>query len=168
MRQLNYWSVNKAAEARGTGYAADFSPSSRYVYTSSIYPGRLFRYDLSSGNNTTIKNSERFIGKTNCMQHPGTGIGGGSCQVASGSSSAAVDGGGQVLRGPDGRMYVADRGAPWISVVNRPDAISGMTSPQTAASVDWRYGGLPLPGGALSFYGLPQMVSLYNPRFIQY
>lgn len=78
------------------------------------------------------------------------------------------EGGGQVLRGPDGKMYVADRSAPWISVVDHPDAPSGATSAQTAVNVGWRHGGLPLPGGALSYYGLPQMVSLYNPRFIQY
>ena len=38
MRQMNYWSVNNGSENRGVGYAADFSPSSRYIYTSSIYP----------------------------------------------------------------------------------------------------------------------------------
>jgi len=166
MRQMNYWSVNNGSEIRGAGYAADFSPTSRYVYTSSIYPGRLFRYDLSSGNNTTIKNSERFIGKTNCAERPGTGIAGGSCQAT--SYHPLEEGGGQVLRGPDGKMYVADRSAPWISVVDHPDASSGATSAQTAVNVGWRHGGLPLPGGALSYYGLPQMVSLYTPRFIQY
>lgn len=165
LNQLNHWSVTKHGVDRGMGYSADFSPSGRYIYASTIYSGRLFRYDLSAGNNSLIKNSERFIGNTACSLYP-----------ISWCSNAALsynyEGGGQVLRGPDDRMYVADNLAPWISVVDRPDADSGPTDSATSSNVGWAYGnsagGIKLPGGARSRFGLPQMVSLYTPRLIHY
>lgn len=165
LNQLSHWSITKHGVDRGMGYSADFSPSGRYIYASTIYSGRLFRYDLSAGNNSLIKNSERFIGNTACSLYP-----------ISWCSNAALsynyEGGGQVLRGPDDRMYVADNLAPWISVVDRPDADSGPTDSATSSNVGWAYGnstgGIKLPGGARSRFGLPQMVSLYTPRLIHY
>jgi len=164
--QLNYWEVVSGSENRGYGYSADFSPNGRYVYTSSIAPGKLFRYDLISGDNTTIKQSERFIGDTNCASYSGSGPDGNSCLIAGGR------GGGQVLRGPNDKMYVADQSASWVSVVHKPNAPNADTSEGTATNVVWNYGkfngGLKLPSGALSLYGLPQMVTLFSPRASSY
>ena len=155
---------------KSAGYSADFSPSGRYVYTSQIYPGALHRYDISSGNSTTIKLSERQIGLTNCQYHLKSEL---SYNNGSSRTDACViaafasgDGGGQVMRGPDNKMYVADRGARHISVINNPDAASAGTAAATATNIGWSYAGLPLPSGALSYYGLPQMVTLYSPRVL--
>ena len=81
--------------------------------------------------------------------------------------SQGADGGGQVLRGPDGRMYVADRGANKISYVERPDAPNAVTDAATAAAIGWNRGGLSL-GSGISMYGLPQMVTLHSPRLLSY
>ena len=160
---------------RSKGYSADFSPSERYVYVSEIYPGALYRYDISSGNSTTIANSKRLIGQTHCTAYLKSQLSynnGSSrtdaCVIDVNVIGAGIDGGGQVRRGPDGKMYVADRGAQHLSVIDKPDAPNGTTDAATAANVGWRYAGLPLPSGTLSYYGLPQMVTPYSPRFLQY
>lgn len=167
--ETNGWTVEKPLENRGAAYSADFSPSGRYVYTASIYPARIYRYDLHAGSNYNIKQSERFIGNSGCSDYHGTGIRGTRCLITSnGLAGTGPEGGGQILRGPDGRMYVADRGTKHISVIDHPDADSPAVHAQTATAVGWRYAGLPIPGGGYSFYGLPQMVTLYSPRLIQY
>lgn len=160
------WSVwsNENDNDYGSGYSADFSPNGKYVYATTLYSGRLFRYDISSKNDNIIKNSERFIGMTNCASFPGPGPKNTRCIQGAHSSQ----GGGQVLRGPNGKMYVADYGANHISVINNPDAPNGPDGPRTAANIGWQYGGLKLPPGQVGYYGLPQMVSLYTPRSIQY
>lgn len=173
LAQKNWWKVNHPTENRGQGYSADFSPSGRYVYTSSIYPARIFRYDTSSGNNVAIKDSERFIGKSGCSDYPGPYQLGTECRVSSAALSIGIGGGGgQILRAPDEKMYVADHSTPWLSVIANPEADNAATSAQTAVNVGWSYGrsagGLKLPGAARSYYGLPQMVSLFSPRFIYY
>lgn len=168
LNQLHQWAVEKPNETRGSGYSADFSPSGRYVYTASIYPGRLYRYDLNAGNDAAIKQSERFIGKTACNEYVGSGKKGTRCAEIEPWRTHPPGGGGQVLRGPDGRMYVADRGSKHISVIDNPDADNGYNDTQTAVNIRWRYAGLSIPGNGYSFYGLPQMVTLYSPRLIQY
>lgn len=168
LNQLHQWAVEKPGELRGSAYSADFSPSGRYVYTASIYPGRLYRYDLNAGNDAAIKQSERFIGKTACNEYVGSGKKGTRCAEIEPWRTHPPGGGGQVLRGPDGRMYVADRGSKHISVIDNPDADNGYNDAQTAVNIRWRYAGLSIPGNGYSFYGLPQMVTLYSPRLIQY
>lgn len=178
MRLLADWSVDGQASADDAkGYSADFSPGGDYVYVATIYPGELYRYNISSQNSTTIKNSERFIGYTNCRL-----ITSRPCDPAYNRNytdwlGRYSDGGGQVLRGPDDRMYVANRASRYISYINNPDAPNGArlsrpVSPTavtpTAQNVGWNYGGVALPVGALSMYGLPQMVSLYSPRLWHY
>lgn len=144
-------------DGRGNrGYSADFSPSGRYVYSAQIYPGRLYRYNITSGNATTIKNSEQYIGATNCT-YPGR-----TCTKAPPADrSDDWYGGGQVLRGPNGRMYIANHGMNAISVVNSPDAT-------TVSGVGWSYNGQKLASGTLSQYGLPQMVTSYSPKITIY
>ncbi|MFT3876372.1 MAG: SpaA isopeptide-forming pilin-related protein [Propioniciclava sp.] len=57
--------------------------------------------------------------------------------------------GGQVRRAPDGRMYVANTGGTALSLVTDPDA----------ATPTYAQNGFPLPAGAASQGGLPQMVT---------
>lgn len=207
MQLIASWNIGaRHVRDNGYGYAADFSPSGRYLYVSKIYPGELFRYDLSSGDSTQIKASEAFVGWTGCQYFLATGTYQSPCSVhpsyepsyRSGSDGKKVvisisdwldrpaDGGGQVLRGPDGRMYVANRGAPRLSYVGNPDA-------PNIADVQWTYGGVRISDGQpqgialsetrdpstgaidhlavnerISMYGLPQMVTRHTPRLIQY
>lgn len=174
------------------GYSADFSPSGNYVYVSKIYTGELFRYDVSSGNEVQIKQSERFIGYTACDYYWERGGFPNPCSRNPdftprsrelGHFNAATgryryedwrgwpaNGGGQVLRGPDDRMYVADRGAQHVSVVMNPDAPNqgwNTNDTATASAVGFRYGHVKLNGG-VSMFGLPQMITLYSPRLISY
>ncbi|WP_425832123.1 DUF7507 domain-containing protein [Streptomyces fractus] len=108
------------------GYSADFSPSGDYVYATRIFgAGKLFRYrvaDAAAG--AAIKATEQKVGEI------GTG--------------------GQVRRGPDGRMYVANYPNGALHVVNDPDSAS---APGFAAN------GFPLPSGTVSQFGLPQTVT---------
>ncbi len=178
MNLIARWRVSPQSSNDGTrGYSADFSPSGRYVYASTLYPGELYRYDISSGSATTIKNSERFIGYTNCrLMHPSRCTGSYWAGVKDWLGRPA-DGGGQVLRGPDNRMYVANRSSRYISYIDNPDAPSGAkvarpvspsTVTPTAANIGWHYGSLRLSSGSYSFYGLPQMVTLYSPKITNY
>lgn len=154
---------------RGAGYSADFSPSEKYVYTTQIYPGKLLRYNIESLNSTTIKNSEWVFSErlTTLASYPT------STELPSQQS------GGQVMRGPDGRMYIADQayswgktwgGLPssttcWLSVINDPDS-------PVADNIDLRLSGasgsIPLPTGSCSMWGLPQMATVYEPKIILY
>lgn len=138
------------------GYSADFSPSGRFVYSTQLYPGRMYRYDVSSENPSTIKNSEQYVGFTNC-----TYVGNSCDRPNSDVAGADYQGGGQVLRGPDGRMYVANWGASAISVVDNPDSLN-------LSDIGWHYNGLALPAGSYSYYGLPQMVTIYSPKVTLY
>lgn len=161
------------APDKGYGYAADFSPNGDHVYLSKIYTGELWRYDIRSRNGATIKGTERFIGFTGCEHFRDCTLGDSLPIVStpryrdSIDMSRGADGGGQVLRGPDGRMYVADRGASKISYIERPDAPNEATDAATAAAIGWNRGGLSL-GSGISMYGLPQMVTLHSPRLISY
>ena len=176
MTPIAHWSVgvhNNNPLDSSLGYAADFSPNGDHVYVSKLYIGELFRYDITSRNSSTIKASERFIGFTSCEHFR-------DCAVADSLPNSSVpnqpswmgpgfggDGGGQVLRGPDGRVYVADRGANKISYIERPDAPNAATDAATVAAIGWNRGGLSL-GSGISRYGLPQMVTLHSPRLLSY
>ncbi|GAA3876397.1 hypothetical protein GCM10022381_18710 [Leifsonia kafniensis] len=118
------------------GYSADFSPSGDYVYFSRIFDtGGLFRYTISgAATAASIKASETLIGRI-------------------GTS------GGQVKRGPDGRMYIASRGVAALTVIKTPDAPSGATPALTTTAVGYAGHGYPLPAGSVSQFGLPQMVT---------
>ena len=188
--------INAGIEYNGSSYSADFSPSGKYVYVSKIYPGQLFRYDVSSEDATRIKQSERYIARTNCgsmtMREviPGGSAARPACiQADVATRYGGSDGGGQVMRGPDDRMYVADYGTNHVSVVDNPEAntddlpvdpanLTGYVKgnqPPAAARVGWQYARIKLPDvpsgriiGYRVFYGLPQMITLYSPRLISY
>jgi uncharacterized repeat protein (TIGR01451 family) len=122
-------------------YSADFSPAGDYVYSSNLdNGGRLFRYRIAGATTgAQVKLTEQDLG------------------VASNGDAGANDGG-QVRRGPDGRMYVADFGANSIGVIATPDGVTA------GYDVD----GQPLAAGAISRYGLPQLVTGCPPPSIDY
>lgn len=139
------------ASFTNAGYAADFSPGEKYIYMTTIYPGRMYRYSLAdTTSGFVIKNSEEFVAITNSL-----------------SSPTVYQGSGQAKAGPDGKMYVANYGAPAISVLQTPDEPK-QAGKTVAESVGWRYNGQPLVAGSSSTYGLPQMVTSYIPRIVLY
>jgi uncharacterized repeat protein (TIGR01451 family) len=113
-------------------YYADFSPSGRYVYATRLYDtGALYRYDVSDPTASAIKASEQYVGSVDTV-------------------------GGAVRRGADGRMYIAN--APDIThpVTN---AMSVVTDPDSASAPGLLTGGLSMPAGATSTFGLAQTVT---------
>ena len=129
---------NLGATGFRAGYVAEFSPESNYLYVSRIYPGRLYRYDISSGNAAAIAASEEYVGVT--------GFG--------------TQGGGHIRRAPDGRMYIARQGdgtgSATLTRISSPDA------PTMGGDVATSIGfvrGFALAAGAISTWGLPQMVT---------
>ena len=150
----NAGSTQMSAGLANSGYSADFSPSGDYIYSTTLYPGRLYRYKITGmTTSATIKASEEFIGMTNSATDP---------NVRQGS--------GQVLTAPNGKMYVANYGFGSISVINNPDAATtaSMTLAQRQAAVGFVYNGVTLSSGTQSRYGLPQMVTTYTPKIIVY
>ncbi|WP_229663182.1 GEVED domain-containing protein, partial [Microbacterium album] len=121
------WSLPTAQGSGGMGYNAEFSPDGRFVYATKIFGGgQLYRYDLQGATSgAEVKATERNVGSIGTT-------------------------GGQIRRGPDGRMYVANNTATALSVVNAPN---------DAADPQLVTGGFPLPAGAASRFGLPQTVT---------
>lgn len=139
-----------------TGYSADFSPNGEYVYASILYPGSLYRYKISGATTSAaVKATEEAIAYTNAPSTP-----------------TRSDGGGQVRRAPNGRMYVANNDASIgaISVINQPDATTApsMTTAQRQAAIGFIYNGQSLSPGRTSWYGLPQMMPYYTPTSLIY
>ena len=108
------------------GYSADFSPNGSYVYAVRVNgPAGLYRYKLDGATDSAaVKASEELVART------------------SGE-------GGQVRRGPDGKMYVADGYEPTLGVVAAPDAATPSFAPT----------GFTLAAGTSSMFGLPQFVT---------
>ncbi|UBB15767.1 IPTL-CTERM sorting domain-containing protein [Comamonas odontotermitis] len=118
------------AGTTGSAYAADFSPSGKYLYVSNIYPGQLYRYDVSSGDAATIKASEESVGVT-----------------------GDIRGGGHVRRGPDGAMWIAhEANNPSLTRIANPDEA-------LVANIGFARGNIALPAGVTSRWGLPQTVA---------
>ena len=145
------WTTNAVGNG-GSGYTADFSPGEKYVYVSSIYPGNLTRYniqDLSS-----VPSTEWTIGGVTNDTDP----------------ALVLNSGGQVRRGPDGRMYLSDRArystasTPcYVSYINNPDAPTN-----SVADIGLNIDGLTMPTGTCSIWGLPQMATVFKPQEIFY
>lgn len=138
----------------GDGYSADFSPSGNYVYVTQIYDGAITRYDVSSGVSATIAATRLSLGRTTSL-------------TDAGSMGQA---GGMVKRGPDNRMYVADRAYRWSSVT--PCKMSYISNPDAPgyniADLGWNVDGLVLPAGACTWWGLPQTATVYVPKITTY
>ncbi|MFJ9317879.1 sortase domain-bontaining protein [Pimelobacter simplex] len=115
--------------AGGNMYSADFSPSGDHVYATRIFGGaHLFRYDIAgAADGAAVKATEVDLGQYHAN-------------------------GGQVKRGPDGRMYVVNRGAATLGVIASPDAAD-------PAEIGFDATALPLTAGTINGWGLPQMVT---------
>ncbi len=144
----------------GSGYSADFSPTGDYVYTTTLYEGWVYRYRIANATSgSQIESSFDW----------------GTRSAGADTMPNAGNGGGQVVRGPDGKMYVANWGANAISVISNPDVTS---SPYTPApgGVGWGYNSRSLcvsgqpcdANNSVSRYGLPQMVTIYSPLYLRY
>ncbi len=80
-------------------YGVSFSPNNSKLYiTSWINHDRIYQYDLTSGNSTTITNSKSVITFHN----------GGPWYMA-------------MQLGSDGKLYIAERGQSYMGVINFPD-----------------------------------------------
>jgi len=138
----NQFAWNAYTTENNHGYSADFSPSGDYIYASTLYPARLVRYSLiGASSDAGVKATEQYVGST--QPTPGS------------------DGGGQVLRAPDDKMYIANYTSSYVSVVNNPDAAA-------LGSIGWVYNGISLPAGTSSRYGLPQTTTIYSPTLTRY
>lgn len=147
------------------GYSADFSPDGNFVYVTQLYPGWLTRYDVTVADPGTTQYTIGPISR-------GTPV------AAYGAASGNTwNGGGQVRRGPDGRMYISSN--PYTGTYPVPAAadrnqIICITKPDvaiyaSASQLGWQNPcqGVNL-GTAHSWYGLPQMVTVYVPEVIYY
>lgn len=145
---LSDWSLGQRT------YSADFSPDGRWVYVTSLYNnspdtssgyGNLYRYKIDGNvrNGMAIKNSLQKLADG----HQGTGLG---CRN---QGDGLIYGGGQVKRGPDGRMYAAIYTCKNIAVVANPDD-------DNLANIGWNPSGVTLADGSLSTFGLPQTAAL--------
>jgi hypothetical protein len=122
-------------------YSADFSPQGRYVYATSLYNsgiyGQVYRYTFMSGS-TVQSNSQ--IQSSRISLHTGSGLPG----------CGASGGGGQVKRGPDGRMYIADHSCTKIGVISSPDSANPVFQKNSRS----------IGSGATSAFGLPQTAAI--------
>lgn len=174
LTQIASWTVDNAYSPAAGGnrslYEAEFSPSGRYIYTTSIYPGRLTRFDISSRNSATIKASQWDV-PTTLTTITDINI-----------SPPDMYSGGHIRTGPDGRMYIANVGYyyPLASGAARPGPhkMSYINNPdsqiETTASIGLNVDGITLPYNPnagrypATVWSLPQMVTVYTPEIIIY
>lgn len=138
----------------GEGYTADFSPSGNYVYVTQLYHGAMTRYNVSSGVGATIAGTQWNIGRTTNLADAGS----------------MLNAGGMVKRGPDDRMYVADRAYRYSSVT--PCRISYVSNPDdptnSTSAIGWNLNGLVLPAGTCGWWGLAHTATVYIPKITTY
>lgn len=138
-------------------YSIDFSPEEDYLYYTTLFPTDLYRYrvtgsDLESGS-TTVASTVQFLGHAD--------------NYLSSQQNNTYPRGGQVRRAPNNKMYVANQRSTRISVVNNPD--DAMTQPSCSGyASDFKYNSISLGGSVTSGRGLPDYVTRYIPRSIQY
>ncbi len=164
----NSWTTSSPYTMGGSisngGYNAEFSPAEKYVYVTQIYPTYVQRFSLASPTtNTSISSSAWYIG-------PG--------------SANMTEGGGYIKRGPDGRMYISDRGAHYrytyagftpppqcrLGYINNPDATTN-----TRAAIGWNVASTGTPiilgtaaTGPCAIWGLPQTATVYTSQVVVY
>jgi hypothetical protein len=157
---ISYGNGNAYGTGSHTGYSADFSPDNKYIYTSQIYPGAVTRYDIQSLNSTTIKSSQWIIGPMTTLT----------------DSSSKYGSGGQIKRGPDGRMWMNDRGKSYqynatngttqtcyISYISAPDYPVNST-----AGIGLKLDAIPLATDSCGIWGLSQVATVFKPTFVVY
>ena len=144
------------------GYTADFSPKEKYVYVGQIYPGNIIRYDITSGDSTTIKNSEWVVG----------------WDTLDTNTTHIRESGAHIKQGPDGRMWIADRATSYYQINTEGAAsttpckmsyISAPDSPTNSkASIGFSIDAITLPAGSCSVWGLPQVATVFKPKVLMY
>lgn len=141
-------------DGAGSAYSADFSPNERFIYVSSIYPSYLVRYNIQDLSN--VQGTEWKIGAPTDF-----------------TSSTSASSGGQVRRGPDDRMYIANRAQYQagtsvgckISYINNPDAADNIAG---STGIDLKKDALTLANNSCSSWGLPQTATVFKPRIVLY
>lgn len=166
--KANY--LNTDASYKNAGYSADFSPDENLVYVTQLYPGRLTRYNISSGVSATIAGTQTTLGDSLAV-----------------SGVADQQGGGQIRRGPNGVMYFANAqnatAAPDATTPTAPThrTIGCLTNPNYAlyttpatgvgfekSCTSKMSGTFPAASNSYSWFGLPQMVTRYTPQIVVY
>ena len=144
-----------------SGYTADFSPQEKYVYVGQIYPGVITRYDVSSGNSTTIKASEWVVG----------------FDTTDTNATHIKQSGAHIRQGPDGRMWIADRNIKWqiqneALDPNTPCKIGYISAPDSPtnskASIGFSPDAVTMPAGSCSGWGLSQVATVFKPKVQMY
>lgn len=144
------------------GYTADFSPQEKYIYVGQIYPGNIIRYDITSGDSTTIKNSQWVIG----------------WDTLDTDTTHIREGGAHIRQGPDGRMWIADRAVSYWPInyesaaSTTPCKLSYISAPDSPinskASIGFSIDAITLPAGSCSIWGLPQVATVFKPKVQMY
>lgn len=147
---------------QNAGYSADFSPDERYVYVTQLYPGWLTKYNPAASN---VQGSQHALAYTSRITPP-----------VSISVAETRNAGGQIRRAPDGRMYISMNGNQQadgkreIICITNPDAVGAMVNYPTVAEIGLQRpcAGVTLSAGTSSWYGLPQMVTVFTPQVVYY
>jgi hypothetical protein len=143
------------------GYTADFSPQEKYVYVGQIYPGAIMRYNITSGDSTTIKNSEWIIGY----------------DTTDTNATHQYQAGAHIRQGPDGRMWIANRNIKWqianeglaASTPCKIGYISAPDSPtNSVAGIGFYPDSITMPAGSCSSWGLSQVATVFVPKIVLY
>lgn len=160
LSQLASWRTRHAS-TEGSGYFADFSPAEKYVYVSRIYPGRITRYDIRTLSSTSIKSSEHRYSQSLS----------GNIYTETYYNTPDMQGGGQIRRAPNGKMYIANH-AYVMNATPRPCKMSVIHTPDNATAAVSAIGlvvdGVTLATNSCSTFGLPQMATAYRPKMVLY
>ncbi|RZL06918.1 MAG: PKD domain-containing protein [Hymenobacter sp.] len=108
-------------------YGVEFSPDNSRLYVSLVLDGQVLQFNLLAGSPSAIQSSGRVVGY--------------------GARS------GTLQRGPDNKIYLAIFNAPYLDVINNPNALGNACNYQTnAVSL----------AGKLSQNGLPNMPNAFG------
>lgn len=123
-------------------YGVEFSPNSKYLYVSGDYTSGqeisyLLQYNVNLSTHSLIQASKKVIYQQQAAWYANNF---GTLQI-----------------GPDGKMYMAEFGQPYISVINYPDLQGAACQFVHAGISTWKIG----TGGGLSEYGLPSFIQSY-------
>jgi hypothetical protein len=139
----DYDFINPGGADPGGPYGIEFSPNSSRLYASEWKANRrIYQYDLSSGDPTTILNSRVMVASV-------------------GQNTDAI---GALQLGPDNRMYVARDGSPYLSRINSPNTLGvGCGWVDNAVNLGGRTSRYGLPPFIQSFFYLTADFYWDNP-----
>lgn len=126
--------INPGGADPGGPYGVEFSPNSSRLYISEWKANRkVYQYDLTSGDPTTILNSRIIVAS----------VGQGSDPI------------GALQLGPDNRMYIARQNSPYLSRINFPNTLgTGCEFVDNALNLAGRQSQYGLPPFIQSFFYL--------------